>query len=467
MNHTLTHRLAQFVVDTPLSDLSASIMTLAESAWVDTVGCALAGVDEPVVQLARQLTPAAGTTGATLGEATLWGLPGRYHARDAAFLNGIAAHALDYDDNMPSLRGHPSTTMLPAAWAAAQAAGRRGDEMLAAYVMGVEVGGKLGLALGHGHYGRGFHATATAGIYGATAAAARLFDLDAAQLAMAWGFAASQASGLTLNFGTMAKPFHAGHAARCAIDAVLMVKAGMTAHPAVFDGERSALATYGGDGAEPLAELIPKLAKPWEIEHPGVYVKLWPCCYCSHRPIAGLLQLMAEHDLHPSEVQAIEIGFPPGTDGGLVKGFPSTGLAGKFSVEYTAAATVLDGAVTLKTFTDDMLRRDDVQRLMRACRSYAIADERRWSATVGYNVVALVTSRGRFECRVEDTPGSPTQPMSAAQLDAKFIDGAQHALGNTHAAAALRAVRGLRSATSCAGTASALQPEIAPMKEAR
>lgn len=455
MPATLTQQLAQFVIETPVSAIAEPILARAESAWVDTVGCALAGVDEPVVQLAQKLTTQAGPR----AQGTLWGLPGRYHVRDAAFLNAIAAHALDYDDNMPNLRGHPSTTMLPAAWAAAQAAGRRGDEMLAAYVMGVEVGGKLGLALGHGHYGRGFHATATAGIYGATAAAARLFGLDALQLAMAWGFAASQASGLTLNFGTMAKPFHAGHAARCAIDSVLMVQAGMTAHPAVFDGDRGALTTYGGDGAVALSELISQLSTPWEIENPGIFVKLWPCCYCSHRPIAALLQLMADHGLKPDEVQAIEIGFPPGTDGGLIKGLPSTGLAGKFSVEYAAAATVVDGVVNLKTFSDDMLNRDQVQRLMHACRTYTVADDRRWSATVGYNLVTLVTTQGRFECRVDDTPGSPTQPITAAQLDAKFLDGATHALGALRAAPALRTVRGLRSAISCSPAASALQPE--------
>ena len=452
----ITAALAKFAIGQPASALSPRIVQLATAGLIDTLACALAGQDETVVRLARGFVSPVGGA-ATAG---LWGQPGRFRPGDAAFVNGIAAHALDFDDNMPSLRGHPSTTILPAALAAAQACNASGLEALAAYVVGIEIAGKVGLAMGAGHYLRGFHPTATVGIYGATAAAARLFGLDAAGLAMAWGLAASQAAGLIGNFGTMAKPFHAGHAARCAIDSVLMVRSGMTANPAIFDGPRSVIVTQGGesgDGGLPLS--AEGLGQPWEIEAPGLYVKQWPCCYCSHRPIAGLLELVRRHGIEPDEILRVDIGFPPGTDLGLIKARPTTGLGGKFSVEYTAAALLLDGVVNQASFTEAMLNRPAVQRLMDRCHSHAIKDDRRWSATVGYNDVAIETPRGRFALRVDSTPGSPECPLSEAELQAKFIDCATPTLGPERAQQVFTIAEHIAGLPSCLELLEALSKE--------
>ncbi|HEY4067886.1 MAG TPA: MmgE/PrpD family protein [Burkholderiaceae bacterium] len=447
---TLTSRLAAFVIDTPSASLGAALCTLAQAALVDTLGCALAAFEEPVVRIARDSVPDACGAGLV---ASVWGDTRgdtrRVAMADAAFVNAIASHALDFDDNMPTLRGHPSTTLVPTVLAVAEACGASGLEAVAAYVLGVEVAGKLGVTMGSGHYVRGWHPTSTVAVYGATAAAARLLGLSAERLATAWAIAASQSAGLTVNFGTMTKPFHAGHAARNAVQAVLLARAGFTAHPAIFDGPRSAIATYRGDDGEPLAPQLDRLGAPWEVEDPGVFVKRWPCCYCSHRPISGLLQLMQRERIGADEVLGIAIGFPPGTDAGLVKAVPRTGLAGKFSIEYTAAAAVTDGDVTLASFTDAALERPDVQALMARVRVHPIEDTKRWSATVGYNDVVIETARGRFAMRVHTTPGSPQTPLSASELDAKFTDCARAALGDAGAAAALRLARDLQGQPDC------------------
>jgi 2-methylcitrate dehydratase PrpD len=421
----LTRRLAEFVVNTRTGDIPAEVMAGARYALIDTLGCALAGTLEPAAELAATWARESGAG----GQATVWGRNVRTSPAEAAFANGIAGHALDFDDSLPSLRGHPSTTMGPAALAAGEVAGSSGTAVLAAFALGLEVAGKLGRAIGPGHYLRGWHTTATIGTFSATTAAARLWGLDAGQLQSAWGLAASQVSGLVRNFGTMTKPFHAGHAARSGVLAAWMAQHGFTADTTIFDGDNSFFATYGAGDGEPLASAIERLAKPWEMLEPGIYVKRWPCCYCNHRPIGGMLQLIDQHGIRADEVEAVEIGFLPGSDTALVSDNPQTGLEGKFSIEYVAAATLFDGKLTLETFTDPMVQRPPIRKLMTKVKRYRIADSKTYSGVVGYTDVAIATKRGRFTARVEHAPGSPESPMTDADRDEKFLDCAGRVLG--------------------------------------
>jgi 2-methylcitrate dehydratase PrpD len=236
-------------------------------------------------------------------------------------------------------------------------------------------------------------------------------------------------SGLVRNFGTMTKPFHAGHAARTGVLSAWMAKHGFTADESIFDGKNSVLDTYAGEGAVPLSAVVDKLGSTWEMTDPGIYVKRWACCYCNHRPIGGLLELMRKHRIKPEEVTAIEIGFPPGSDTALVSHNPVTGLEGKFSIEYVAAATVLDGNLTLETFTDPMVQRASVRALMAKSRRYRIEDKGVFSGVIGYNDVAIDTTRGRFAMRVDKVPGSPAAPMTPQDRVEKFLDCAGRVLG--------------------------------------
>jgi 2-methylcitrate dehydratase PrpD len=421
----ITGKLARYVTDTPLADIPREVLAGARDALIDTVGVALAGTLEPVAEIAARWVNELGAR----PQATVWGQNLATSPAEAAFANGMSAHALDFDDSLPSLRGHPSATMVPAALAVAEATRASGAQVLAAYALGLEIAGKLGRAIGQGHYLRGWHSTATIGAFSATAVAARLWGLDAAQLQTAWGLAASQMSGLVRNFGTMTKPFHAGHAARTGVLSAWMARQGFTADTAMFEGERGVLDTYGGKDGVALEELAGKLGKPWEMAEPGIYVKRWPCCYCNHRPIGGLLELMKKHDIRADEVQNIAVGFPPGSDNALVSENPTTGLEGKFSIEYVAAALVLDGSLTLETFTDAMVQRPAVRAMMAKTRRYRIEDSGVYSGVVGYNDVAIGTGRGSFEMRVDRVPGSPAWPMTANDRVEKFTDCAGRVLG--------------------------------------
>ncbi|MGH8699907.1 MAG: MmgE/PrpD family protein [Burkholderiales bacterium] len=421
-----TETLARFVIEPRASALPEAAVAGARDALIDTIGVALAGTREPVGELAARWVRELGAK----PQAACWGQDLATSPAEAAFANGIASHALDFDDTHPSVRGHPSATMMPAALAVGEAVGAPGEAVLAAYVLGMEIAGKLGRALGHSHYLRGWHSTSTVGVLSATAVAARLYGLDAGGLRRAWGLAASQMSGLVRNFGTMTKPFHAGHAARCGVLSAWMARNGFTANEDILDAKGGALDTYRGDQpGEAVADLARRLGQPWEIIEPGIYVKRWPCCYSSHRTIGGLFNLVEQYRLRALEITEVAIGFLPGGDVALVSRDPHTALEGKFSVEYAVAAALLDGDLTLETFTDAMVRRPQARELIKKVRRYPIADEKLYSGISGYNDLAVRTPRGNFEARIDRVPGSPAWPMTEADRVAKFRDCAARVLG--------------------------------------
>ena len=454
----LTQKLAEFVINTPVSDLPREALDGARDALIDTIGCGLVGSQEEASRIVVRFLSAQGGN----AQATVWGVGLATTASDAAFANGVFTHVLDYDDTHSNLRGHPSASLVPAILAVGEHTHASGSDVLGAYTIGLEVAGKLGRALGDGHYLHGWHATGTAGVFAATAAAGRLLGLSVEELRRALGIAASESSGLLRNFGTMTKPFHAGHAAKNGVIAALLAKQGFTADPSIFDGKDGFLSTYGGGDGQPLDELIGRLGNPWEIIKPGLFFKRWPCCYCNHRSIGGLLQMIPEHGLTPGEVEAIEIGFPPGSDAALIANDPRTGLQGKFSIEYVAAATLLDGKVTLESFTDEMVNRPEVRRLMQKVRRYRIEDSRTFAGTVGYNDITVRTKRGEFKMHVDKTPGSPAWPVGADERDQKFLDCAGRVLSGAEARTLLDLLLNCRSLTDVGPLIRATAPRTNP-----
>lgn len=420
-----TARTAAFAIDTGHADIPGSVLDAARDAIIDTLGVGLAGSIEPVARIAMQWVDELGGR----AQASLWGTRVRTSIAEAAFANGIFAHALDFDDSLPSLRGHPSAPIVATALAVGESTRASGRDILAAYAIGLELGGKLGTVLGNEHYLQGWHNTSTVGTFTATAVAARLLNLNAAQLQVAWGLAASQVSGLVRNFGSMTKPFHVGRAARCGVMSAWLAKKGFSADRAIFDGTNNVFQTYGAADPQRLAGLIDTLGAPWEADAPGNWVKRWPCCYCSHRAIGGLFQLMDEHAITAEQISAIRVGFLPGTDAPLISTNPQTGLEGKFSVEYSLAAAALDGELTLDSFTDEKVQRPAARALLSRVSRYAIADERVYGLDARTELT-VETSRGTFNRTVDRTPGSPAWPLTQQDRDAKFLDCAGLAIGS-------------------------------------
>lgn len=459
----LTQRLAEFIINTPTAAVPADVLDASRDALIDTIGCALAGSVDEVSAIALRYVRDLGAR----KEATIWGSTVSTTMAEAAFVNGVLGHALDFDDVQANVHGHPSTTLIPAVIAVGEAVGASGNDVLAAYAIGLEVSGKLGVALGTGHYQRGWHATATTGVFASAAAAARLLKLNVTQMQHALGIAASQASGLIHNFGTMTKPFHAGHAARCAVQAALLARAGMTASTTIFDGSKSFLTTYSEKDGEPLAPLLDQLGKPWEVIAPGISFKRWPCCYCNHRSIGAMLPFLKQHDIKAEDVEKVEIGFPPGSDTALIHTNPQTGLEGKFSIEYVATAMLLDRKVNIDTFEDAMVQRPEVRKLMPSVKRYRIESDKMFTGAVGFNEIYIKTKSNEYRLREERAPGSPQWPVLADERDEKFLDCAARVLGATGAKRALDLAINTQTLTNVAELARSLVPAQASTAKPR
>ncbi len=448
-----TQQLAAWAAGVGYDELPAAVVDRSRAAIIDTTAAILAGVQEPVTRIVAETVAEDGCrpVAAQLGT----GL--RTSLESAALLNGVSAHALDYDDVSASVEGHPSAVVLPASLAAAEVAGASGPELLAAYAVGVEVMAKLALALGPAHYRAGWHATATLGTLGAAAAAGRLLGLDGARMAAALGIGASEASGSRQNFGTMVKPFHAGHAARCGVQAARLAGRGMTASAVALEGRLGYLALFSGGG---VPDAPAHLGTPWDLEVTGLSVKKYPCCFAIHRAADGLLAARAR-GLDPEQVEEITVTVPPGGLDPLIYERATTGLEGKFCMGYTLAAALWDGRLSLDTFTDSMVARPQVQRLAERVRTQENpAFEVRHNPIEEGHVDVRVRLRDGSELteRVEQPLGSPLRPLGAEDLRTKYRDCAGTVLEASQVESSLRALERLETLSSVTELVAELTP---------
>ena len=350
-----TARLADFALALRLEDVPVPVRATARAAILDSLCCAIAGRREPATRRVREFALA--QQGA--GVATLWGTGERVPAELAALVNGTAAHALDFDDVSWALNGHPTVPLLPAVFAAAEKTGASGADFLRAYVAGFEVEARLGQALGRGHYEKGWHATATLGVFGAAAAAGILLGLDARELRRAFGIAGSRAAGTRANFGTDTKPLHAGLAARAGLEAAELAKLGVTAREDIVEASMGLADLYAGQKPPRL----PELGRPFALEDPGLELKPYPSCRFTHRTIDLVLALAEKHA--ERTLESLEIATDPLGLKILIYPAPRTGLEAKFSLQYCAAVTWLDDWPGLASFSDERALRPDVQSLLR------------------------------------------------------------------------------------------------------
>lgn len=318
--------------------------TVAAQCVLDGIGVAVAATDEPAVRIARDVARAETPD----GPATVLGHGSRTGVRAAALINGTAAHALDYDDVLGAMGGHPTVPVLPAALALAEQLGSDGRSLLTAVVAGIETEGRVGAALGDAHYARGFHNTATAGTLGAAAAACSLLGLPTDRVVAALSIAATSASGLKANFGSMTKPLHAGQAAAAGLLAAQLAAGGFTASDAGLT-ERRGLLPVLSDAPDPAALGTP-FGEPWHVA--SVLFKFHAACYLTHATIDAALDLRAG-GLDADDVEAVELTVPSGHLGVCAIPEPRTGLEGKFSLRFTTALALAGGVADESRFTDD------------------------------------------------------------------------------------------------------------------
>jgi 2-methylcitrate dehydratase PrpD len=416
MTEQLTRALGKFVSELRLGAIPADALSVVHTGFADCVGTLIAGsIEEPPRILENTLSPPP-------GDASLYLVGRRVPAPEAAWINGTAAHALDYDD--VALRGHPSTVLVPAILAEGEALGSTGADLATAYVAGYEVWADLQRRDPAQHHEKGWHPTGIFGAIGAAAACASLRKLDADKATRAIALGASQSAGLVSNFGTMTKPFHAGRAAHAGVLSARLAAAGFTSSPDALEHPLGFLAATSPKGE--VDRTSPTQAgRAWNILTQGLSVKKYPLCYCTHRAIDGALDLLRERPVRADEVKAITVSTSRRNTKVLRNSRPQTGLEAKFSMQFAMASSIVAGRVGLGELTDGFVQRREVQALLPKVTVEAddrVDPERPGAAP--YDLVVIETTDGRRleSARIVDERGSPQIPLTADELWAKFND---------------------------------------------
>lgn len=422
----LTEIMAQTVIQRHLADFPAETVARAKKVIVDTFAAILAGshseVTAPLMCFLDTNDPG--------GNVPILGTDRYAGAELAALVNGTFGHALDFDDVLSMMPAHPSAVIVAALLADLPEHPLTGKEFIEAYVMGVEIGAAIAQGITVGHYGRGYHGTGTLATFSALAAVAKARRLDEHQVRTAFGVAASMASGLRRNFGTMTKPLHTGLAARNAVQAVRLALCGFTAATDILEAKAGFYATCGVEASDPAAA-IDVLSGPGILLDPGIALKKFACCYASHRGMDGVLTLRARHGFTAADVERLECRMPPGGMLVLTYPEPKTGLEGKFSLQYALAAGLLDGNYSIWTFTDEAVRRPEIPGLLarifayedESCRDDDPLFETRSSGGRGFVDVAVTLRDGTQDSvRVLKAPGHPSRELSWDDIAMKFAD---------------------------------------------
>jgi 2-methylcitrate dehydratase PrpD len=447
--------LAQRIAAVKYEDLPQDAVHWAKVGVLDTVGVTLAGCREDTAQLAA-LALGTGT-----GPSHVFGSDRRVNPLDAAVINGAASHALDFDDCNNTFGGHPSAPVLSALFALADDIGATGREFIAAYVAGFEAETKIALAVNFHHYMKGWHPTATLGVFGSAAACARLMKLNAAQTAVALAAAVSFASGVKSNFGTMMKPLHVGHCARNGLFAALLAREGYTANTAsAFEHKQGFFDVFNGEGNYDAAKILPAWGNPWDIVEPGIAIKQYPCCGSTHPAVDAMLSLVCEHGLSPAMVARVDSWTHSRRLAHTNRPDPQSERDAKFSVQYCLARALLDRRVTLEHFEGDSYRDPAIRVLLPRIHA-APHPEMSMASTEHFGAEVRVTlTDGRvLSAKVARPLGrGPANPLPMELLEAKFLNCAARALGMDAAERLLAVLRGVDTVADVRRVTDAMVP---------
>ena len=411
----LTKELGRFVAGLTFERLPKEAVEIARTGIIDTVATMIAGAHDPAPQLLRKgLAPAPGSASVYFSGETC-------AAPEAAWINGTAGHALDYDD--VGCRGHVSTVLLPAILAEAETLGLGGKEMFAAYVAGYETWAELSRRDPGHHHVKGWHPTGIFGAIGAGAACAALRRLDPERTAVAIALSASQAGGIMANFGTMTKPFHAGRAAHAGLVSARLAETGFTAATDALEHPQGFLSAVSPEGKADREGQVLDHNTEWHILKQGLSIKKYPACYCTHRSLDAMLELLGKTPLKPAQIGKITVSISK-TDSLILRNHtPQTGLEAKFSMEFAMAAAVISRRASLAEYTDEFVRRPEVQELMRrvAIVTNENYDPVQSGASVHDQVTVELTNGERIESeQVRRARGHAERPLGEAELFDKF-----------------------------------------------
>jgi 2-methylcitrate dehydratase PrpD len=438
-----TEELARFACELEFECVPGEAVDWAKDAILDFTGVTLAGAKE---EAGRIITDYA-REGAGKPEAGVFAAGFKTTAVSAALANGTMAHALDFDDYaLPNWMGHPTAPLLPAIFALGERQRITGKDILLAYVIGFEVGGRIGAGVGRGHYEHcSWHPTATLGTMGATAACCRILGLDVAQTRMALGIASSEASGVRQNFGTMTKPLHAGLASRNGLMAALLAQKGFTGDEYAIEGPLGFSSAFTAGGEYDLTKMTDGLGKSFLIVESGVSIKPYPCCADGHRCLDAILSLIKQHDIRADDVASVECRTSDMVPQIMLRHRPKTGAEAKFSMEFGMAVALLDRKAGLQQYTTERVLDPKVQELLTRVSFIHPPESSGYLGMETYPEQVTVKLRDGtvYSHEVLDSKGRPGNRLSEAELVEKYRECAARVISSERIDRSLDMLQGL------------------------
>ena len=443
---TLLHNAATFVAGLSFGALPDDAVATVTLGFTDTLAALIAGRPEPVVAALERYLDGVKARPATGGDVAALLGERRLTAEHAALLDATAAHALDYDDY--AFANHPSSVMVPAIMAAAQLsrAAVTGKAMTTAYVAGYEVWAEIMSREPDHLHSKGWHPTAVFGPIGATAACASVLRLDGEQTAHAMGLAVAYAGGVMGNFGSMAKPYHAGRAAEAGLRCCALAQAGMTATMGALDGETGLLAALSPNGKADRRPSAP-FGTRWHIEKTGLNIKKYPTVGASQRVVDAVLALREKESIDPADVTKIVPRVSVKYAKLMAYADPKDAAEAKFSLAFAAAAALRFGRLGLAELEPDALADPELRRLIAAVEVDAVEEyDPDYPVPAPFDMATITLSDGRVleTEKVARATGHVDKPLEPAELKAKFMACAAYGrLPSNQAEALFTAAQGL------------------------
>ncbi len=414
-------RLAEFIHDITWDQLPERVRETAALRVLDLVSVAAGAVKDPLVEAAKEALGAV----SGCGNVSVWGGTRKYPLATAAMLNAMLAHTLELDDVHTASKTHGSASLIPAAWSCAEYLGKSGKDFLLAVVCGYETVNRVGMAFGvSAHRNRGWHATATCGVFGCAAACAKLLGLTENQIVYAMGMAAQEAGGTWafLGDGASCKILNPATAACTGAKCAYLAKAGMTGPEHVLTTEDGGMLAAMSNGYD-VSKVSADLGKVWEVKF--MDNKPYPCCRSTHCTIDGSLYLREHEGVRPENVDHVDVFtyLVGNKQCGMSEGsiHPTKAVEAKFSTPFTVASALLYGRVTLEEFTQEKIDDPKVQELL--SRVKVITDDsftNQYPDHWGCRVVAYMKDGRTCEVTIPDASGSTDNPLTIEQLTAKI-----------------------------------------------
>jgi len=404
----LTETLSKFAVQSQMEDFPEEVIETSKKCFLDWIGVTIGGMKDPSVGILVDLITEMGGR----KQATVLGYGMKTSILNAALINGIMSHVLDYDDAHSESRSHPSSPLIPALFSMSEYKKMRGRDLITAFVLGFEVGTRIGLALGKTYYELGWHATSVLGRFGSAVGVGKLLRLNPKQMACAMGLAATQAGGLRRVFGTMGKPFHAGKASMDGMLSALLASRGFSAPEDVLDGKSNFLEIFSG-GYDP-NRITQGLGRKYQVLKDSF--KPYAACLLIHPAIDGLIWMREQGGFELDSVDQIDLEVSPLCMTVTDNPDPKNGLDGKFSIYFCAACALAEGRVQEGQFTQEKMKDRRVREFMKKMKVRGLDSLKETEA----HVVIKLKDRGRLDRRVLTPKGDPENPMSFDEISYKF-----------------------------------------------